>query len=137
MTLRATLRRTGCGLLGHEDGAHAAFADLLQELVRADHRAGALGDRQLDGGAATHLGPNSPGGRCGSHGVVPEKAADLGVRRQQSIHAAAQVGVGAAGLVQVGGALGRIDLGQGGEEDGLGGGHLGHGRPPHGVASPS
>src|SRR2546430_2142882 len=28
------------GLLGHEDGAHAAFADLLQELVRADHGAG-------------------------------------------------------------------------------------------------
>ena len=36
MTLRATLRWTGCGLLGHEDGAHAAFADLLQQLVRAD-----------------------------------------------------------------------------------------------------
>ena len=36
MTLRATLRCTGCGLLGHVDGAHAAFADLLQQLVRAD-----------------------------------------------------------------------------------------------------
>ena len=30
------------GLLGHEDDAHAAFADLLQQLVRADDRAGAL-----------------------------------------------------------------------------------------------
>ena len=33
------------GLLGHPDAAHAALADLLDELVRADHRAGALGDR--------------------------------------------------------------------------------------------
>jgi hypothetical protein len=37
------------GLLGHEDHAHAAFADLLQELVGADHCAGALGDgRRID-----------------------------------------------------------------------------------------
>ena len=134
--LEGDLALHGLGLLGHVDGAHAALADLLQQLVRADHRAGALGDRQLDGGANTHLGPNSRGGRCGSHVVVPEKAPDLGVRRQESIHAAAQFGVGAAGLVQVGGTLGRIDLGQGGEEDGLGGGHLGHGRSPHGVVSP-
>ena len=34
MTLSATLRCTGCGLLGHEDGAHAAFADLLQAACR-------------------------------------------------------------------------------------------------------
>ena len=32
-------------LLGHEDGAHAALADLLEQLVRADPAAGALGDR--------------------------------------------------------------------------------------------
>ena len=32
------------GLLGHEDDAHAAFADLLQQLVGADDRAGLLGD---------------------------------------------------------------------------------------------
>ena len=44
MIFRATLRRTGCGLLGHEDDAHAAFADLLQQLVGADDRAGALGE---------------------------------------------------------------------------------------------
>ena len=30
-------------LLGHEDDAHAAFADLLQQLVGADDRAGAFG----------------------------------------------------------------------------------------------
>ena len=32
------------GLLGHEDQAHAAFADLLKELVRTDQRAGFLLD---------------------------------------------------------------------------------------------
>ncbi len=31
-------------LFGHKDDAHAAFADLLQELVCADDRAGAFGD---------------------------------------------------------------------------------------------
>src|SRR5207302_1373363 len=33
----------GLRLLGQEDGAHAALADLLQQLVRADHRSGAFG----------------------------------------------------------------------------------------------
>ena len=47
ITFRATLRRTGCGLLGHEDDAEAALADLLQQLVRADDRAGAFGDRPV------------------------------------------------------------------------------------------
>ena len=37
------------GLLGHPDAAHAALADLLNELVRADHRAGALRGRLVDG----------------------------------------------------------------------------------------
>ena len=51
MTFSATLRRTGCGLLGHEDGAHAALADLLQQLVRADRPCpGAFAGR---GGAST------------------------------------------------------------------------------------
>ncbi len=44
MTLSATLRRTGCDLLGHVDDAHAPFADLLQQLVGADLRAGTFGD---------------------------------------------------------------------------------------------
>ena len=48
MILRATLRRTGSLLLGHVDDAHAAFADLLQQLVRADLRAGALQPRCID-----------------------------------------------------------------------------------------
>ena len=33
------------GLLGHPDAAHAALADRLDELVRADHRPGEFGDR--------------------------------------------------------------------------------------------
>ena len=36
------------GLLGHEHDAHAAFADLLQQLVGADDRARALGDWPLN-----------------------------------------------------------------------------------------
>ena len=35
------------GLLGHEHDAHAAFADLLQQLVGADDRAGLFADRRL------------------------------------------------------------------------------------------
>ena len=42
MIFRATLRVTGSLLLGHVDHAEAAFADLLEELVAADDRAGAL-----------------------------------------------------------------------------------------------
>ena len=38
MILSATLPADRLLLLGHEDHAHAAFADLLQELVGADHR---------------------------------------------------------------------------------------------------
>ena len=37
------------GLLGHPDRAHAAFADLLQQLVRADDGAGPLADGLVDG----------------------------------------------------------------------------------------
>src|SRR5262249_605258 len=39
-------------LLGHEDDAEAAFADLLQELVRADDGAGAFGDGLIGGDAS-------------------------------------------------------------------------------------
>ena len=53
MIFRATLRRTGSGLLGHVDDAHAPFADLLQQLVGADGLAGMPGDGwRLDGGAS-------------------------------------------------------------------------------------
>ena len=42
MTLSATLRAHGLLLLGHENHAETAFADLLQELVAADGVADAL-----------------------------------------------------------------------------------------------
>ena len=42
-------------LLGHPHDAHAAFADLLQELVRTDDGAGAFADEIIDRGAAPHL----------------------------------------------------------------------------------
>jgi hypothetical protein len=37
-------------LLGDEDQPHAAFANLFQQLVRPDDRAGPLADRVIDGG---------------------------------------------------------------------------------------
>jgi hypothetical protein len=40
MILSAILRAHGLGLLGHVHHAHATFADLFQQLVRADNRAG-------------------------------------------------------------------------------------------------
>ena len=47
MIFSATRRRTGSLLLGHPDHAEAAFADPLEELVRADLVAGLLGERVL------------------------------------------------------------------------------------------
>ena len=41
--LQGHLAADGLRLLGHVDDAHAALADLLQQLVGADDRAGALG----------------------------------------------------------------------------------------------
>ena len=35
-------------LLGHVNHAHAAFADFLEQLVAADHRAGAFGEVVAD-----------------------------------------------------------------------------------------
>ena len=56
MSFKATLRWTGCSLLGHEDRAHAPFANLLQELVGADDGARAFGrGRLIKGGRAARL----------------------------------------------------------------------------------
>ena len=49
--LESDLSLDGAALLGHKDGAHAAFANLLQQLVWADLAAGAFGDRLVDGWA--------------------------------------------------------------------------------------
>ena len=86
-TFRATLRRTGCGLLGHEDDAEAALADLLQQLVRPDHRARAVADgRQVDG--------RRPGPGRGASRKLP--ISRLG--REEPFDARPQGRVAAAGL---------------------------------------
>ena len=76
MTFSATLRRTGSRLLGHEDDADAAFADLLQQLVAADDRADLLAaaDRR-----STRMpiapSPASPGTGRGSASASPGASA--------------------------------------------------------------
>ena len=64
MILRATCGVDRLGLLGQADGAHAAFAELLQQLVRADVRAGAfrreVGGRLGRAGAGTHRPGSGP-----------------------------------------------------------------------------
>ena len=82
MTFSATLRRTGSLLLGHVDDAHAALADLLQELVGADRAARSF-LRARDRRAL-------------------EETAGLVVGREQRLDPRAQVGVVATGTVEVG-----------------------------------
>ena len=79
----------GLGLLSHPDRAHAAFADLLQKLVRTDDGAGDLGRLRLR-----------------DRGVPPssdtlEEAADFGLSLQQAFHAAAELRVAATGLIEI------------------------------------
>jgi hypothetical protein len=57
----------GTRLLGHPDGAHAALADELQQLVRADPAARGVGGRRLVGRG------RAGGGRV--HGRAAEEAA--------------------------------------------------------------
>ena len=106
MTFRATLRRTGCSLLGDVDDAHAPLADLLHQLVGADDRAGPLHDEFVDG--CTGLG---------GRGHVEALLAAVGP--EKFLDPLPQRGVLAAGLVQVRRPLlGRVAL-DGGEEDRL------------------
>ena len=77
------------GLLGHPDGAHAALADRLDELVRADHRAGALRGRLVILG------------RVGARRDILEEAARGVVACKSDSISPRSFGVGAAGLVQV------------------------------------
>ena len=70
MILSATLRRTGCCLLGHVDDAHAPFADLLQQLVGADRRARRLGR----GGRRSPLARLRARGRPDGPGSSPARA---------------------------------------------------------------
>jgi hypothetical protein len=88
------------GLLGHPDGPHAALADLLDQLVRADQRAGAFGDRVVH-----RL-------RQGRPGRLVERP-HLGAGAQEPLDAGAEIRVAGAGRVQEGGPrLGRVLLGR-------------------------
>ena len=78
-------------LLGHEDDAHAAFADLLQQLVGADDGAGAFGDTLVGTGL---IGLASCGGRA--HSRLRGRAF------KEEVHLAPQLVVGTTSLVQVG-----------------------------------
>ena len=100
----------GLGLLGHVDDAHAALADLLEQLVGADAGARSLGDRPGAGPVLDRAGGGIGGRRNGRPRVAGggiEEVARLRVGAQQGLDAAAELGVAAAGAVQEGGALGR------------------------------
>ena len=83
------------GLLGHEDDTHSPFADLLQQLVGADHGAWAFVNRILDR-------VDDIGGR----GI--EKAPGLLVSLQEHPHPPAQCHIVTASLIEVRRALGDI-----------------------------
>ena len=123
-------------LLGHEDGAHAPFADLLEELVRADHRARSLDQWPRQGQRSGRHG------RFDSHGLFRPRDSPLGIvfepgtfdgaigdvqrvedggcfqeaagliqGSEQGVDLVAEVGVATAGALQVRGAIpGRGDL---------------------------
>ncbi len=87
MSLSATLRPGWLGLLGHPDRAHAALADLLQQLVAA-------GDDCPDLFSRGDVGVGSlPGRLCGRL----QEIARPGMRLQQPLDPAAQLRVGSAG----------------------------------------
>ena len=83
------------GLLGHPDAAHAPFADLLNELVRADHHAGGFRDRLVI--------------VCGvQNGRTPlEETVGRLVCLEQPFDPCAQELITGARLVEIGGPFGR------------------------------
>ena len=89
MIFSATRRSTGSFLLGHVDHAHAPFADLLQQLVGADLRAGLF-----EGGLVER-------GKEGVGGCVHD-AAPAVVGLQQTFHLPPQLRIAVASAVQVG-----------------------------------
>ena len=88
------------GLLGHEDDAHAAFADLLQQLVGADDRAGTFGDAS-GRWSIGRIRMRAPQENC---------PASI-VRCQKSIRPAlARSAISAAGFVKIRRALDRVGV---------------------------
>ena len=102
-------------LLGHEDRAHAAFADLLQELVRADSGANRRLRRmrhRLVRGTRLIVGGCGRGDRR-----LLQKAARRGLGRQHFLDSAAEVQVAGAGRFEIDRTLLGRALFQGGKED--------------------
>ena len=100
------LAADGLGLFGHENDAESPLADLLQQLVRANHRSGAFRDRLVAALDSRELS-----------GV--EEPCRLLMSLQESLHALSQVSVSGAGLVEESRALGWAFFLQGFDEDGL------------------
>ena len=94
-------------LLGHVDDRHAAFADLLEELVPADHGAGAFDD------------PGDFDRQLQRIGRLLDEAVLAGVDSQEGFQAGQQGGIAAAGLPQVRKLLVGLVDGQRRTEDGL------------------
>ncbi len=91
-------------LLGHPDDAHPALADLLEQLVRPDPRAGPLGQRRH----GVRVEPLAGGqyGQAGFPGRGPlEEAAGRVVSGEQGFDALTKVGLAGAGFVEIGGTL--------------------------------
>ena len=117
--LQSHLAAHGLGLLGHVDNAHAAFADLLQQLVRADDRAGAF----------HHLGWKEIHGR--PRGGRVQETTHLGLSVEEPLDPPAQVQVRATDLIEISGpGLGRLPLHRGEEDLVDAGGRVVHGRGP-------
>src|SRR5205814_882349 len=114
--LEGDLALNGMGLLGHEDGAHAAFADLLQQLVRADDRAGCFGCR-LDSADRCRLAwTRLPARGSWSGKRILQQAARLVEGLQQLVQALTQRGIAAALSVEPRRPFGRVRNLQGGYE---------------------
>ncbi len=74
----------GLMLLGHEDDPHAALADLLQQLIRTDLRAGFLQGRLIDG----DFGTGSDRGRR-----ILQKVTCLLTGCDEGVHLRPQIGI--------------------------------------------
>jgi len=115
--LQRDLALHGVGLLGHEDGAHAAFADLLQQLVWADD--GARGFRGRRRGAVALPRQILVHSKRRGHGRPLQETSRTVMCFQQRIDPLPQLGIGAALAVEEGGPAGRVRFFGGREEDGL------------------
>ena len=101
-------------LLSHPDDAHAAFADLLQQLVRADYRARAFAMRDSGPWFAVQ-GREGPRGRQGSGRPVQETAG-FAVNLEKLPYLLLQLGIPAAGFADVAVPLLRLQCADGVQE---------------------